>query len=103
MCGRILCYSLINGQLTEMPGRHKHGTRILNLAALHGKVSHNWLISSIGRGVHSSQHCENDDVTTVDNESIACQVLVSLGTGYHEMFKSESEMAHQQHILTWCF
>lgn len=97
MCGRILCYSLSDGQLTEMPGSHKHGTKVLKLAALRGKVTQNWLISSIGSGVHSE-----GDVVTLDNESITCQMLLSLGSGYHEMFKSGNEI-QQQCILTWCF
>lgn len=100
MCGRILAYSFSNEQLIEMPGRHKHGTEVLKLAALCGRVSHNWLISSIGRDAHN----EGDVMASmgVDNGNIACQVLLSLGSGYHEMFKSENEML-QQRILTWCF
>lgn len=99
MCGRILRYSLSDGLLTEMPGSHKCGTKVLKLAALHGKVTHNWLISSIGSGIHS----DDGEAFTVDNESIACQVLLSLGSGYRELFKSGNEIQQQQHILTWCF
>lgn len=95
MCGRILQYSLSEEQLIEMPGSHKRGTRVIKLAALHGKVTHNWLISGIGSGVHSEE-----DAVTLDNESVGCQVLLSLGSGHHEMFESGSEIEHQ-HILTW--
>jgi len=96
MCGRIFTYSFSDEQLIEMPGRHTHGTEVLKLASLCGKLSHNWLISSIGGDAH-----DEDDV--MDNGSgIACQVLLSLGSGYHEIFKSENEM-FQQRILTWCF
>ena len=97
MCGRILQYSLSEEQLIEMPGSHKHGTRVLKLAALNGKVTHNWLISGIGSGVHS----EDDAGAALDNESVGCQVLLSLGSGHHEMFESGSEIEHH-HILTWC-
>lgn len=97
MCGRILTYSFSDEQLTEMPGKHKHGTKVLKLAALNGTVTHNWLISSIGKNAHSK-----DDLFSSDNKNIDCQVLLSLGMGYHEMFKSQNEML-QQCILTWCF
>ena len=97
MCGRILRYSLIDQHLTEMPGRHKRGTKVLELAALHGKVTHNGLILSIGVDINSES-----DVMTQDNENISCEVLLSLGSGYHEVFKSQNEI-HQQRMLTWCF
>ena len=97
MCGRILQYNLIDQQLTEMPGRHKCGTRVLELAALHGKVTHNGLISNIGVNINNES-----DAMSLDNEHIACEVLLSLGSGYHKMFKSENEI-HQQRMLTWCF
>ena len=98
MCGRILQYSLIDEQLTEMPGAHKHGTKVLELAALHGKMTLNGLVSSIGV---PGNNCETDD-KIFDNENITCDVLLSLGSGYHEMFKSENEI-HQQRLLTWYF
>ena len=97
MCGRILRYSLVDQQLTEIPGRHRRGTKVLGLAALHGKVTHNGLISRIGVNVNNES-----DSMSLDNEHIACEVLLSLGSGYHEMFKSETEI-HQQRMLTWCF
>ena len=85
-------------QLTEMPGAHKHGTKVLKLAALDGKMTLNGLISSIGVPGNNSE----TDEKIFNNENIACDVLLSLGTGYHEMFKSENEI-HQQRLLTWYF
>lgn len=101
MCGRILAYGLSDGLFTEMPGSHKRGTQVLKLTALCGTVTNNWLISSIGVNVHGGSDV-TANIALVDKESVPCEVLLSLGSGYHEMFKSQNEVL-RQHILAWCF
>ena len=85
-----------------MTGRHKQGEKVLTLAAINGTVTKNWLISSIGTALSSTT--DNQSLTGISqsNEDLACNVLLSLGSGYHEVFGSHLGDEEFQHVLAWC-
>ena len=99
MCGRVLVYEFIEEKLTQMTGRHRQGEKILTLAAVNGKVTKNWLISSIGKIISSTT---GDQSMSQDDEDLPCDVLLSLGSGYHEVFDSHLGEEGFQRVLTRC-
>ena len=99
MCGRVLVYKFTEEKLTQLTGRHKQGEKVLTLAAVNGKVTKNWLISSIGKIVSSTT---GNQSMSQDDEDLPCDVLLSLGSGYHEVFDSHLGEEGFQRVLTWC-
>jgi len=100
MCGRVLVYNFTEEKLTQMTGRHKQGEKVLALAAVNGKVTKNWLISSIGKSTSDEQSLTN--IRPQDIEELPCDILLSLGSGYHEVFDSHLGEEGYQRVLTWC-
>ena len=100
MCGKVLVYNFTEEKLTQMTGRHKQGEKVLALAAVNGKVTKNWLISSIGKSTSDEQSLTN--IRPQDIEELPCDILLSLGSGYHEVFDSHLGEEGYQRVLTWC-
>jgi len=101
MCGKVLVYNFTEEKLTQMTGRHKQGEEVLALAAVNGKVSKNCLISSIGKIVSNTDDQSLTDIPQ-DGEDLPCNILLSLGSGYHEVFDSHLGEEGYQRVLTWC-
>ena len=85
-----------------MTGRHKQEEKVLALAAINGTVTKNWLISSIGKVVSSTTDDQSLTGISQGNEDLPCNVLLSLGSGYHEVFGSHLGDEGFQRVLTWC-
>ena len=101
MCGRVQVYNFTEEKLTQMTGRHKKGEKVLTLAAVNGTVTKNWLISSIGKVVSSTTDDQSLTGISQSNEDLPCNVLLSLGSGHHEVFGSHFGEEFQR-VLTWC-
>ena len=80
-----------------MTGRHKQGEKVLALEAVNGQVTKNWLISSIGKSTS-----DEPSLTDIPPQELPCDILLSLGSGYHEVFDSHLGEEGYQRVLTWC-